>query len=68
MRRRGVRVLTVDWREFGPPVEMWKRIRDMASSTGNWYEELSFSLAKAPRVPIMPADVEAASEICKRPK
>jgi deoxyadenosine/deoxycytidine kinase len=59
MRRRGVRVLTVDWREFGPPVELWKRIREMTNSPDNWYEALSFSLAKDPRVPLMPAPEEA---------
>ena len=68
MRRRGVRVLAIDWREFGPPVEMWKRIRDMASSTGNWYEEMSFSLTKAPRVPIVPSALETTAESSKRPK
>ncbi len=32
MRRRGVRVLTIDWREFGPPVEIWKNIQSMVMS------------------------------------
>ena len=54
MRRRGVRVLTIDWREFGPPVEIWKNIREMVSSQDTWYENLTFGLAKEPRVPIMP--------------
>lgn|GEM_PF-330030 len=53
MRRRGVRVLTVDWSGFGPPVEIWKRIQSMVLSHDNWYEELSFSLTKAPRMPIL---------------
>ncbi|MBI4612608.1 MAG: deoxynucleoside kinase [Planctomycetes bacterium] len=52
MRRRGVRVLVVDWKEFGPPVEMWARIRDMAISTDSWYEHLTFSFAKHPRLPV----------------
>lgn len=68
MRRRGVRVLSIDWREFGPPVEMWKRIREMASSTGNWYEELSFSLTKAPRVPLMPGGENTTEPASKRPR
>jgi len=54
MRRRGVRVLTVDWSGFGPPVEIWKRIVKLVESENTWYEELSFSLAKEPRVPITP--------------
>ena len=54
MRRRGVRVLTVDWSGFGPPVEIWKRIKKLVGSETTWYEELSFSLAKEPRVPIAP--------------
>ena len=54
MRRRGVRVLTVDWSGFGPPVEIWKRIQKLVDSENTWYEELSFSLAKEPRVPIAP--------------
>jgi hypothetical protein len=66
MRRRGVRVLTLDWREFGPPVEIWKRIREMASSSDHWYEELSFSLTKIPRMPLVPSP-EAAPAV-QRPK
>lgn len=54
MRRRGVKVMTVDWQEFGPPVEMWKRILSMVSSSDSWYEKLTFSFAKHPRMPIMP--------------
>ncbi len=54
MRRRGVRVLTIDWREFGPPVEIWKNIQAMVNSEDSWYERLTFSLAKDPRVPLMP--------------
>lgn len=54
MRRRGVRVLTIDWREFGPPVEIWKNIKEMVSSEDTWYESLTFGLAKEPRVPIIP--------------
>ena len=54
MRRRGVRVLTIDWSEFGPPVEIWKNIRNLVSSEDKWYEQLTFSFAKAPRMPIMP--------------
>ena len=56
MRRRGVRVLTIDWREFGPPVEIWKNIEEMSKSHDTWYEELSFSLNKEPRMPIVPLD------------
>jgi deoxyadenosine/deoxycytidine kinase len=54
LRRRGVRVLTVDWSGFGPPVEIWKRIQKLVDSENTWYEELSFSLAKEPRIPIAP--------------
>jgi deoxyadenosine/deoxycytidine kinase len=54
MRRRGVRVLTIDWREFGPPVEIWKRIREMVSSTDSWYEQLTFAFGKQPRMPLVP--------------
>lgn len=57
MRRRGVRVLTIDWQEFGPPVEIWKQIEQMVQSHDAWYEELSFSFNKAPRMPIVPRDV-----------
>lgn len=60
MRRRGVRVLTVDWSGFGPPVEIWKRIKSMVDSHDNWYEELSFSLTKAPRMPILVPTPHAA--------
>ncbi len=58
MRRRGVRVLTIDWREFGPPVEIWKNIQEMVNSEDSWYERLTFSLAKEPRVPLMPTDTK----------
>lgn len=68
MRRRGVRVLTLDWREFGPPVETWKRIRDMASSDDHWYEALSFSLTKTPRVPIVPQPPEREPAAQPRPR
>ena len=56
MRRRGVRVLTINWHEFGPPVEIWKNIEEMVKSHDTWYEELSFSFNKAPRMPIVPRD------------
>lgn len=56
MRRRGVRVLSVDWQEFGPPVEMWNQILSMVQSETSWYEQLTFSFAKNPRVPIVPAN------------
>lgn len=54
MRRRGVRVLTVDWSGFGPPVEIWKNILEMVNSENSWYEKLTFSLGKEPRVPLTP--------------
>lgn len=54
MRRRGVRVLAVDWQEFGPPVELWNRILSMVGSSDSWYEQLTFSFAKHPRIPIVP--------------
>ena len=55
MRRRGVKVLTVDWSGFGPPVEIWKNIKSMVSSNDSWYEQLTFGLAKEPRAPLVPA-------------
>ncbi len=56
MRRRGVRVLSVDWSDFGPPVDLWKKILSMVKSSDNWYERLTFSLTKHPRIPIMPSE------------
>ncbi|HPM76333.1 MAG TPA: deoxynucleoside kinase [bacterium] len=52
MRRRGVRVLTIDWHEFGPPVEIWKRIRSMVGSDDKWFEQLTFSFGKHPQMPL----------------
>ena len=52
MRRRGVRVLVVDWNDFGPPVVIWNQILKMANSIESWFEELSFSFNKHPKVPI----------------
>lgn len=52
MRRRGVRVLVVDWQHFGPPVELWKNILRMVVSSDTWYEQLTFSFAKHPRMPV----------------
>ena len=60
MRRRGVRVMVVDWREFGPPVEMWKQILRMVISSDSWYEQLAFSFAKHPRMPVMPGQKDTA--------
>lgn len=54
MRRRGVRVMVIDWLEFGPPVDIWKQILRMAGSSDTWYEQLTFSFAKHPRLPVMP--------------
>lgn len=62
MRRRGVRVLTVDWQLFGPPVEIWKRIRSMVSSTDSWFEQLTFSFAKHPRMPLVPGEGDREEE------
>jgi len=55
MRRRGVRVMTIDWSEFGPPVEIWKNIQRLVSSEDTWFEQLTFSFAKHPRLPITPS-------------
>lgn len=55
MRRRGVKVLTIDWSGFGPPVEIWKNIKELVSSDDNWYHQLTFGLAKEPRAPLVPA-------------
>jgi hypothetical protein len=54
MRRGGIRVLEVDWHEFGPPVVLWNKILTMVGSEDSWFEQLSFAFAKQPRVPIMP--------------
>jgi len=56
MRRRGVRVMVIDWKEFGPPVDVWKQILRMAVSSDSWYEQLAFSFAKHPRMPVMPVN------------
>ena len=56
MRRRGVKVLVVDWSEFGPPVVMWNQILEMVESDESWFEQLTFSFAKHPRMPIMKND------------
>lgn len=56
MRRRGVRVLVVDWNEFGPPVVIWNQILKMANSIESWFEELSFSFNKHAKVPINISD------------
>jgi deoxyadenosine/deoxycytidine kinase len=55
MRHRGVRVMVVDWTSFGPPVELWNRIREFAMSPDRRYEQLTFSFAKHPRIPILPS-------------
>lgn len=52
MRRRGVKVLSVDWSGFGPPVEIWKNIRELVASEDSWYENLSFALTKEPMIPL----------------
>lgn len=51
MRRRGVRVLDVDWNNFGPPVELWKKILTMTDSIESRYEKLSFSFSKIATIP-----------------
>jgi len=56
MRRRGVRVLIVDWHEFGPPVVLWNQILQMVNSEDKWFEQLTFSFAKHPRMPILPSE------------
>ncbi len=56
MRRRGVRVLIVDWNEFGPPVDLWNKILSMVDSEDSWFEQLTFSFNKHPRMPIVPSD------------
>jgi hypothetical protein len=45
-------VMVVDWQEFGPPVELWKRILRMVVSSDSWYEQLTFSFNKHPRMPL----------------
>lgn len=67
MRRRGVRVLTIDWSGFGPPVEIWKKILKLVDSDDTWYESLTFSLTKAPRVPLIPKLQSPRRPKAKRP-
>ncbi len=62
MRRRGVRVLVVDWHDFGPPVELWNKILGMVGSSDSWFEQLTFSFAKHPRMPVMPLEEEEEIE------
>lgn len=57
MRRRGVRVLVVDWNIFGPPVELWNKILNMVNTEDSWFEQLTFSFAKHPDIPV-PADLD----------
>ncbi|OGU58997.1 MAG: hypothetical protein A2V66_16370 [Ignavibacteria bacterium RBG_13_36_8] len=52
MRRRGIRVLDVDWNEFGPPVELWKNILRMINSFDSRYEKMSFAFAKKTKMPL----------------
>jgi hypothetical protein len=54
--------MVVDWKEFGPPVELWKQILRMAISSDSWYEQLAFSFAKHPRMPVMPKSDEAKTD------
>jgi deoxyadenosine/deoxycytidine kinase len=58
MRRRGVRVMVVDWQEFGPPVELWKQILRMVISSDSWYEQLTFSFTKHARMPIVSSKLD----------
>ena len=60
MRRRGVKVLSVDWSGFGPPVEIWKNILALCESEESWYEDLNFSLTKAPQIPLHAGGKQAA--------
>ena len=61
MRRRGVKVMVIDWQEFGPPVEIWKQILKMTGSSDLWYEQLAFSFAKHSTMPIINAKIPAES-------
>lgn len=61
MRRRGIKVLEVDWHEFGPPVVLWKKILDLIRSDESRYEKLSFSMAKKTEIPVIP-DVDEGSK------
>ena len=63
MRRRGVRVLKIDWSGFGPPVEIWKKIQSLVHQNDQWYEQLAFSLAKEPRVPLTPGSVNPTKDV-----
>jgi hypothetical protein len=51
--------MVIDWKEFGPPVDVWKQILRMAISSDSWYEQLAFSFGKHPRMPVMPDSGEA---------
>jgi len=50
--------MVIDWKEFGPPVDVWKQILRMAMSSDSWYETLAFSFGKHPRLPVMPTGGE----------
>lgn len=54
MKYRGIRTLSVDWTEFGPPVELWNRILEMAGSSDTRYRQLSLALGKEPQIPVDP--------------
>jgi len=55
MKYRGIRTLVVDWRDFGPPVDLWNRILEMAGSTETRYRQLSLALGKDSSVPVNPS-------------
>ncbi|TKJ39860.1 hypothetical protein CEE37_11320 [candidate division LCP-89 bacterium B3_LCP] len=52
MKYRGIRTLSVDWTEFGPPVELWNRILEMAGASDTRYRQLSLALGKNPNIPV----------------
>jgi deoxyadenosine/deoxycytidine kinase len=58
MKYRGIRTLCVDWTEFGPPVELWNRILEMAGATESRYRQLSLALGKDPNIPVNPPQEE----------
>jgi deoxyadenosine/deoxycytidine kinase len=62
MRRRGIRVLIVDWKEFGPPVELWERILKMVIASDSWYEQLTFSFTKHSEMPLDQNNEESGTD------
>ena len=56
MNQKGAdRPITVGRQEIEPPVEMFNFIRSMVTESDSRYDRSTFSFAKHPRMPIIPA-------------